>query len=158
MCVVSWMLMAWAASQSGSTKQMPPPPRDPLEPLSGLAGVSVTLPEQSAFVIQAFALALAGGAERIAFNKMRNDNPHPELIEPYGLLRADDPPVAQLLRLFRWSAITLPESTENVLVAIWRYLCRHSGSRRPNYHSLMEHGCYSSHLQPQCNCPSGSFG
>jgi hypothetical protein len=60
-----------------------------LEPLSGQAGVSVTLPEQSAFVIQAFALALAGGAERIAFNKMRNDYPHPEAIEPYGLLRAD---------------------------------------------------------------------
>ncbi|MCL4296581.1 MAG: hypothetical protein KJ077_12670 [Anaerolineae bacterium] len=67
-----------------------PPSEDSLEPLSGPAGVSVTLSEQSAFVIQAFAMALAGGAERIAFNKMRNDYPHPEAIEPYGLLRADD--------------------------------------------------------------------
>jgi hypothetical protein len=67
-----------------------PPSEDSLEPLNGQAGISVTLPEQSAFVIQAFALALAGGAERVAFNKMRNDNPHPEAIEPYGLLRADN--------------------------------------------------------------------
>jgi hypothetical protein len=66
-----------------------PPSEDPLEPLNGPAGISVTLPEQSAFVIQAFAMALAGGAERIAFNKMRNDYPHPEAVEPYGLLRAD---------------------------------------------------------------------
>jgi hypothetical protein len=67
-----------------------PPSEDSLEPLAGPAGISVTLPEQSAFVIQAFALALAGGAERVAFNKMRNDYPHPESIEPYGLLRADN--------------------------------------------------------------------
>ncbi|MBE7551788.1 MAG: hypothetical protein HS126_12035 [Anaerolineales bacterium] len=67
-----------------------PPSEDSLEPLSGPAGISVTLSEQSAFVIQAFAMALAGGAERIAFNKMRNDYPHPEAVEPYGLLRADD--------------------------------------------------------------------
>lgn len=67
-----------------------PPSEDTLEPLSSPAGVSVTLPEQSAFVIQAFALALAGGAERIAFNKMRNDYPHPESVEPYGLLRGDN--------------------------------------------------------------------
>jgi hypothetical protein len=67
-----------------------PPSADSLEPLTGPAGISVTLPEQSAFVIQAFALALAGGAERVAFNKMRNDYPHPESVEPYGLLRADN--------------------------------------------------------------------
>lgn len=67
-----------------------PPSEDSLEPLSGPAGISVTLSEQNAFVIQAFAMALAGGAERIAFNKMRNDYPHPEAVEPYGLLRADD--------------------------------------------------------------------
>ncbi len=67
-----------------------PPSDDYLEPLTGAAGLKVTLEEQSAFVIQAFALALAGGADRIAFNKLRNDNPHPESIEPYGLLRADN--------------------------------------------------------------------
>lgn len=67
-----------------------PPTDDTLEPLSGPAGISVTLTEQSAFVIQAFALALASGAERVAFNKLRNDNPHPESVEPYGLLRADN--------------------------------------------------------------------
>lgn len=67
-----------------------PPSEDYLEPLTAPAAISVTLEEQSAFVIQAFALALAGGAERIAFNKMRNDYPHPESVEPYGLLRADN--------------------------------------------------------------------
>jgi len=67
-----------------------PPSEDSLEPLSGPAAMSITLKEQSAFVIQAFALALAGGAERVAFNKMRNDNPHPESVQPYGLLRGDN--------------------------------------------------------------------
>lgn len=66
-----------------------PPSEDSLEPLNGPAGIRVTLSEQSAFVIQAFAMALAGGAERIAFNKMGNDYPHLEAVEPYGLLRAD---------------------------------------------------------------------
>ena len=67
-----------------------PPSEDPFEPLSAPAGTNVTLEEQSAFVIQAFALALAGGAERVAFNKMRNETVHPESIEPYGLLRGDN--------------------------------------------------------------------
>ncbi|MFN8453164.1 MAG: hypothetical protein U0401_00585 [Anaerolineae bacterium] len=67
-----------------------PPSDDYLEPLAAPAATSVTLEEQSAYVVQAFALALAGGAERVAFNKLRNDNPHPESVEPYGLLRADN--------------------------------------------------------------------
>lgn len=67
-----------------------PPSDDYLEPLAAPSATSVTLEEQRAYVIQAFALALAGGAERVAFNKLRNDNPHPETIEPYGLLRADN--------------------------------------------------------------------
>jgi hypothetical protein len=67
-----------------------PPSEDPFEPLSAPADTNVTLEEQSAFVIQAFALALAGGAERVAFNKMRNETVHPESIEPYGLLRGDN--------------------------------------------------------------------
>jgi hypothetical protein len=67
-----------------------PPSEDALEPLATLANPNVTLEEQSAFVVQAFAMALAGGAERIAFNKLRNDYPHPESVQPYGLLRADN--------------------------------------------------------------------
>jgi hypothetical protein len=67
-----------------------PPSVDPLEPLAAPAGVSITLEEQQAFVIQAFALALAGGAERVAFHKLRNTADHPESMEPHGLLRADN--------------------------------------------------------------------
>ncbi len=67
-----------------------PPSEDYIEPLEAPAAFNITLEEQSAFVIQAFALALAGGAERIAFNKMRNERNHPESVEPYGLLRGDD--------------------------------------------------------------------
>ena len=50
----------------------------------------VSSQEQAAFVIQAFALLIAGGAERIEFYKMRNSEAHPENIAPTGLLRADD--------------------------------------------------------------------
>jgi hypothetical protein len=63
-----------------------PPSEDFIEQPAGQAGLKVTLDEQANFVIQAFALSLAGGAERIAINKMRNDWSS----EPYGLLRADD--------------------------------------------------------------------
>ena len=67
-----------------------PPSEDYLEPLAAPAAPSISLQEQSAFVIQAFAMALVGGAERIAFNKMRNETNHPESVEPYGLLRGDN--------------------------------------------------------------------
>jgi hypothetical protein len=67
-----------------------PPSQDLLEPVSAPGALSVTLEEQSAFVIQAFALALAGGAERVAFHKMRNETTHPESIRPSGLLRGDN--------------------------------------------------------------------
>ncbi len=67
-----------------------PPSKDFIEPPTAPTAFKVTLEEQSAFVIQAFALALAGGAERIAFNKMRNEREHPESVEPYGLLRGDN--------------------------------------------------------------------
>ncbi len=67
-----------------------PPSEDFFEPLTSPAAFSITLEEQSAFLIQAFALGLAGGAERIAFNKMRNETVHPESVEPYGLLRGDN--------------------------------------------------------------------
>ena len=64
-----------------------PPSEDFLEPRQSPAPYSVTLEEQSAFVIQAFALGLAGGAERIAFNEMRNE---PGAAELTGLLRGDN--------------------------------------------------------------------
>jgi len=50
------------------------------------ADESAGLAEQSHFIIQAFALGLAGGAERIAVNKLRDDDP----AAANGLLRSDD--------------------------------------------------------------------
>jgi len=67
-----------------------PPSEDFIEPPTAPTAYSITLDEQSAFVIQAFALGLAGGAERIAFNKMRNERDHPESAAPFGLLRGDN--------------------------------------------------------------------
>lgn len=66
-----------------------PPTEDFIEPPTGPTALTVTLDEQSAYVVQAFALALAGGAERIAFYKMSNSKEHPESAVPYGLLRGD---------------------------------------------------------------------
>jgi hypothetical protein len=63
-----------------------PPTEDFIESPPASTGPKITLDEQSAFVIQAFALALAGGADRIAFNKMRNE----QSIVLDGLLRADN--------------------------------------------------------------------
>jgi hypothetical protein len=67
-----------------------PPSEDTLEPLPQPAAVKVTLQEQSNYVIQAFALALAGGAERVAFNKLRSDSNSPGAVGSYGLLRVDN--------------------------------------------------------------------
>jgi len=67
-----------------------PPSEDFLEPLAGPAAYNITLEEQSAYVIQAVSLALAGGAERIAINRLRNERNDPEAIEPFGLLRGDN--------------------------------------------------------------------
>lgn len=67
-----------------------PPSDDPQEPPKGEPTFVISLEEQAAFVIQAYALLIAGGAERIEFYKMRNSIEHPESIEPTGLLRADD--------------------------------------------------------------------
>jgi hypothetical protein len=65
-----------------------PPSEDPLDPVER-PGFRVTLDEQAAFVIQAFALALAADVERIEVYKMI-DYPRPkESIEPYGLVRED---------------------------------------------------------------------
>ena len=67
-----------------------PPSEDYLEPLQAPAQFNITLEEQSAFITQAYALGLAGGAARIAFNKMRNETNHPESAAPYGLIRGDN--------------------------------------------------------------------
>lgn len=67
-----------------------PPSGNTLEPLAQPAAMQATLQEQSNYLIQAFALALAGGAERIAFNKLRYDSDSPDTGGPYGLLRADN--------------------------------------------------------------------
>ncbi|MBN1992534.1 MAG: hypothetical protein JW953_07490 [Anaerolineae bacterium] len=68
------------------TETNAPPSEDYIEPVAIPGPFKVTLEEQSAFVIQAFALALAGGAERTAFFKMCNERDE----TPYGLLRSDN--------------------------------------------------------------------
>lgn len=67
-----------------------PPSEDYIESNIAPSPFKITLEEQSAFVIQAFAMALAGGAERVAFYKMRNERPASDPVEPYGLLRSDN--------------------------------------------------------------------
>lgn len=65
-----------------------PPSRDPLDPVAN-AGFQATLEEQSAFIIQAYAVALAAGVERMEVYKLI-DYPRPKAsIEPYGLVRED---------------------------------------------------------------------
>ncbi|MDM8528165.1 hypothetical protein QUF58_08115 [Anaerolineales bacterium HSG24] len=64
-----------------------PPSNDSLEPLNTPPVFNITLAEQSAYIIQSHALALAAGADRIAVNKLRNETSAPI---PYGLLRADN--------------------------------------------------------------------
>ena len=69
-----------------------PPSNDPQEPHASQSTprFRVTLEEQAAFVVQQFALAFAHGASRVQVYKLRNTADHPESIEPFGLLRADD--------------------------------------------------------------------
>lgn len=66
-----------------------PPSEDPQTPPRGTPDFRVSLEEQSAFVIQEYALAFGGGANRVAFYKLRDDDGQAAL-EPYGLLRSDD--------------------------------------------------------------------
>ncbi len=66
-----------------------PPTDDPLEPPWAEPHFVVSTTEQANFVIQAYALLIAGGAQRIEFYKMKNSPEHPEDIEPYGLVRSD---------------------------------------------------------------------
>jgi len=67
-----------------------PPSEDPQAPAGAALGFRVTLEEQSAFVIQEYALAFGGGANRVAFYKLRDDGDRAQSAQPYGLLRADD--------------------------------------------------------------------
>jgi hypothetical protein len=67
-----------------------PPSEDPQEPAPVTPRFRVSLEEQSAFVIQEYALAFAAGADRVEVYKLRNGPDQSEYIEPYGLLRADD--------------------------------------------------------------------
>jgi hypothetical protein len=67
-----------------------PPSDDPQEPPWSTPRFRVSLEEQAAFVLQQFALAFAHGASRVQVYKLRNTVDHPESIEPFGLLRADD--------------------------------------------------------------------
>jgi len=48
------------------------------------------LSQQAAFIVQEFALAFSAGAARVEVYKLKNTADHPESIEPFGLLRADD--------------------------------------------------------------------
>lgn len=68
------------------TETNAPPTDDFIEPATVPTAFNITVDEQADFVIQAFALALAGGAERIAFNKMQNGS---DFAAPTGLLRND---------------------------------------------------------------------
>jgi hypothetical protein len=65
-----------------------PPSEDPSDPVAN-PRFKVTLEEQSAFIIEASALALAAGAERVEVYKMMDYLRSTESGEPYGLLRAD---------------------------------------------------------------------
>lgn len=69
-----------------------PPSEDPQEVPWSKPRFRVSLEEQAAFVLQEFALAFSGGASRVEVYKLRNSADHPESIEPFGLLRADDSP------------------------------------------------------------------
>lgn len=71
-----------------------PPSDDPQEPHAAQSTprFQVTLEEQAAFIVQQFSLAFAHGASRVQVYKLRNTADHPESIEPFGLLRADDSP------------------------------------------------------------------
>lgn len=66
-----------------------PPSEDPQHPAPGLS-FSVTLDEQSYFIIQAWAMGLAAGAERISLYKLRDEQNLLPGVEPYGLLRKDN--------------------------------------------------------------------
>jgi hypothetical protein len=67
-----------------------PPSEDFIEPPLQSPVFKVSLEEQSYYLLQAVALARAAGAERVAFNKLRNESDYIAGGVPYGLLRADN--------------------------------------------------------------------
>jgi hypothetical protein len=67
-----------------------PPSDDPQELPWSAPRYRISLDEQAAFVVQQFSQAFAAGASRVEIYKLRNSADHPESIEPFGLLRADD--------------------------------------------------------------------
>ena len=66
-----------------------PPSRDPQDPVPNTV-FHVTLDEQASFIVQAFALGIAGSADRIAVYKLIDRPKPPGALEPYGLLREDE--------------------------------------------------------------------
>ncbi|MGB0388070.1 MAG: hypothetical protein ACPGWR_24910 [Ardenticatenaceae bacterium] len=78
-----------------------PPSNDPKHPAPEVR-FHVTQEQQSYFLIQAWAMGLAGGAEQIAFYKMRDEHGLPEGAWPYGMVRKDGS-----LRPVFWSFRTL---------------------------------------------------
>lgn len=66
-----------------------PPSEDPLHPAPGLR-FPVTLEEQSHFIVQAWAMGLAAGAERISLYKLRDEQNLLPGVEPYGMVRKDN--------------------------------------------------------------------
>lgn len=68
------------------TETNAPPTSDFIEPATVPTALTISVDEQAAFVVQSFALALAGGADRIAFNTLQNG---PDFAVPNGLLRSD---------------------------------------------------------------------
>jgi len=75
------------------------PMDDPQYPANPL--IPVTMDQQASFIVQANALALAAGAERIAVYKFIDSTAPPPGFEPYGLFRVDQTarPAAEALRL-----------------------------------------------------------
>ena len=64
-----------------------PPNSDPQWPMAA-ANYEISLEEQSAFLLQSFALALSAGAERIAVYKWLDNDLLPDF-EPFGIIRPD---------------------------------------------------------------------
>ena len=66
------------------------PSQDPIEPPHFRElPFEVTLSEQSAFMIQIYAMSFAAGLERVQQYKLTNSTDHPEDVRPFGLVRGD---------------------------------------------------------------------
>ncbi|HEX8682666.1 MAG TPA: hypothetical protein VF707_10165 [Ardenticatenaceae bacterium] len=65
-----------------------PPSEDPLHPAPGLR-FPVSLEEQGYFLVQAWAMGLSAGAERVSLYKTRDEPTLLPGVEPYGLQRRD---------------------------------------------------------------------